>query len=274
MKRRIIPTVQEKNFSIKFLVQQFNSTVMEVKKNPKADLSRFSIIFFQLGLILVLASTYIGLEWKSSDRNEVVQFEVAIPDEDQEDIPISMLNTPPPPPPPPPPALPEIVQVVEDELDVEEDLIESTESSQEAKIEKIVPISAVVYEEEEEEIENVPFTVVEEIPVYPGCEKYTDKAEKKKCMTEKIDDLFKKHFDTGIGQELGIFGINRIYVVFRINEKGDVVDIQTRGPHKKLEAEAERVAKMLPKMIPGKQRGKPVSVAYALPVVFEVRERS
>ncbi|MGM0934784.1 MAG: energy transducer TonB [Bacteroidota bacterium] len=54
-------------------------------------------------------------------------------------------------------------------------------------------------------------------------------------------------------------------------KKGEVAEIQTRGPHRRLEAEAERVTKLIPKMAPGKQRGRPVSVVYSLPVVFEMR---
>ncbi|WP_457610622.1 energy transducer TonB, partial [Lutibacter sp.] len=40
--------------------------------------------------------------------------------------------------------------------------------------------------------------------------------------------------------------------------------------HKRLQAEAIRVIKLLPKMIPGKQRGRPVGVKYSLPIAFKV----
>ena len=243
---------------------------MKVKKYSKADLGSYSTIFFQVGLILVLATTYAGLEWEFTERDDSFIYDVGNFDEDLEDIPVSHINTPPPPPPPPPPA-PEIVQIVEDNLDVEEDIIQSTESSQDDKIGIIIPISAIVEAEVKEEIENVPFMVVEQIPLYPGCEKIREKAEQKKCMTEKIHGLFGKEFNTGISEQMGLSGIHRIYVVFRIDSNGDVVDIMTRGPNTRLEAEAERVAKLLPKMTPGRQRGKPVSVTYSLPVVFEVR---
>ncbi|MFD2518305.1 energy transducer TonB [Salinimicrobium flavum] len=66
--------------------------------------------------------------------------------------------------------------------------------------------------------------------------------------------------------------MNRIYVVFKINPKGDVVEIMARGPYKRLEEEAIRVVSLLPKMIPGRQRDKPVAVKYSLPIMYEVRE--
>lgn len=247
---------------------------METKKNPKADLGKASVIFFQIGLILVLATTYVALEWKSYDKDGLDNFLIEIPDEDLEDIPVTQLNTPPPPPPPPPPAMPEFIDVVEDELDIEEDLIESTESNQDERIEKIAEVSDIQYEEEEEAIEEVPFVLVANVPIFPGCENEKGNEAQKKCMTKKIEALVQKEFNTGIGAELGLYGLNRIYVVFKIDEHGDVVNIKSRGPHKRLESEAERVVKLLPKMTPGRQRDKAVGVVYSLPILFEVREQT
>ena len=62
----------------------------------------------------------------------------------------------------------------------------------------------------------------------------------------------------------------RIFVVFKIDKKGDIVNIKARAPHKRLQEEAVRVIKLLPKMKPGKQRGKAVGVSYGLPIVFKV----
>ena len=63
-----------------------------------------------------------------------------------------------------------------------------------------------------------------------------------------------------------------IYVRFKIDQKGNIVDIGSRGPHPRLESEAERVIKLLPQMTPGKQRGKAVGVLYSLPIVFQVQD--
>ncbi|QED38638.1 energy transducer TonB [Antarcticibacterium arcticum] len=240
---------------------------MKVKKYAKADIGSYSRIFFQIGLILVLATTYAGLEWEFTQRDNNLDYDLGVFEEDEIDIPISQLNTP------PPPSLPEIVQVVEDDLEVEEDIIESTESSQDVKT-MIIPVSAVIVAEEVEEIEEVPFFVVEQIPLYPGCENMKVKAEQKKCMENKIHSLFSKEFNTGISEQMGLNGIYRIFVVFKISATGDVVEIKTRGPNARLELEAERVAKLLPKMTPGKQRGKPVAVSYSLPIVFTVLPQS
>ena len=163
--------------------------------------------------------------------------------------------------------------MIEDKLEVEETTFQSTETSLDDRMEETIPISAVEFKEEEEEIENVPFTVVEKIPVYPGCEDVKGREEQKKCMSEKIDALVRREFNTKISEELGLSGVNRIYVIFKINEKGNVVDIEARGPNKRLEEEAARVAGLLPRMIPGRQRDKPVAVVYSLPIMYEIRER-
>jgi len=245
---------------------------MKVKKNASADLGKYSTIFFQIGLILVLATTYGGLEWQFNERDDSFSYDVGNFDEDMEIIPITNINTPPPPPPPPPPAAPEILKIVEDETDTKEDIIQSTESNQDAKIQVIVPISAIVEAEvEKEEIADVPFFIVEQIPLYPGCENIKNKEEQIKCMNEKIKGLFGKEFNIGIAKQMDLMGVQKIYVVFKIDKTGEVVDIRSRGPNVRLEAEAGRVAKLLPRMTPGTQRGKPVAVTYTLPVIFEIR---
>ena len=48
--------------------------------------------------------------------------------------------------------------------------------------------------------------------------------------------------------------------------------IRTRGPDKILEKEAARIIGLLPKMEPGKQRGKSVRVPYSIPINFKYEE--
>jgi protein TonB len=153
---------------------------MEPKKNPKSDLNRRSMIFFQLGMVLMLFITWRAIENKTYDKAEITQDMLNLGDELDEDIPITDQNIPPPPPPPPPPA-PEVIEVIEDEADIEETIIESAEVNQEEEIMEIEDI-----EEVEEEIGDVPFAVIENVPIYPGCEKKKNNAEKKKCMSEKV----------------------------------------------------------------------------------------
>ena len=68
---------------------------------------------------------------------------------------------------------------------------------------------------------------------------------------------------------MGIQG--RVYVQFIIAKNGDIVGIRTRGPDKNLEKEAQRIIGKLPKMIPGKQRGRPVRVPFSIPITFRLQ---
>jgi protein TonB len=238
---------------------------MEPKKNPKSDVGRNSSVFLLAGLVLMLFVSWQAIEWKTYDKSDYDLAGLDIGDELEEEIPITQPITPPPPPPPPPPA-PEVIVVVEDEEEVEETIIESTETD----AEEIIELEEIVEEAVEEEIADVPFSIIENVPIYPGCESAKGNAGKKACMSEKVQKFVQKKFDTELASELGLEGRQRISVQFKIDNKGNIVNILARAPHPRLEQEAKEVIGKLPKMTPGKQRGKAVGVLYSLPILFQV----
>lgn len=242
---------------------------MEIKKTPGADIRQYSLLFFQLGMVLMLFFTWRGMEWKSFDRANLDGGTVLVSDLLDEDVPIMDLpNTPPPPPPPPAAVISTVIMEVEDESEIEETVIESSELNQNSDIADIEEIEEG--DIEEEEIVDVPFAVIENVPIYPGCESEPNNNAKKECMSKKVEKFVISRFDTSLAGELGLEGRQRISVQFKIDKNGNVVGVRARAPHPKLEAEAVKVVSGLPKMIPGKQRGKPVGVLYALPIIFQV----
>ena len=118
----------------------------------------------------------------------------------------------------------------------------------------------------------VPFSTVQNVPIYPECDKGNNEA-RRKCMSKKITKFVKKEFNTDLAGDLGLKGRQRISVIFKIDKNGDVVGVRARAPHPKLKAEAIRVVNMLPKMKPGTQLGKAVVVPYSLPIIFEVAQK-
>ena len=102
-------------------------------------------------------------------------------------------------------------------------------------------------------------------PIYPGCEKKQNNDERKKCMSERVQKFVMKKFNTGLPEYLGLDGLQKISVKFNINQEGNIVDIEAIASHPKLEKEAIRVIKKLPKIKPGYENGKPVVVSYSLP---------
>ncbi len=240
---------------------------MELKKNPKANVGRNSSLYFAIGLALMLFLTNFAINYKTYDKSDIDIGQLNLDDLDDEEIPITeQLQTPPPP--PPPPAAPEEIEIVEDEEEVEETVIESTEVDQETEI---IEVEEVEVEEVEEDID-VPFSVIENVPIFPGCENKKGNQAKKDCMSEKIKKFVNKKFNTELAGDLGLSGRQRINVIFKIDKTGKVVGVRSRAPHPGLEKEAARVINLLPRMKPGKQRGKAVNVPYSLPIIFQVQD--
>ncbi len=242
---------------------------MEIKKNPKARLENYHGIFLQLGLVLSLIIVYLSLEHKVYDR-VVSELKIQMVEKNiVEDIPITERIEQVKPLPPPPPA-PEVIEVVKDEQEVVETMLESTEINQDDTVEivKLEQIKEVI--EEEVIVDDVPFAIIENAPIFPGCKGNNE--ELKKCFQESIDKHVSRNFDMNLASDLGLEpGKKKIYVIFKIDKTGNIADVRARGPHARLEKEGISVVNQLPKMIPGKQRGRPVGVKYTLPITLLIK---
>lgn len=256
---------------------------MREKKNSTVDISDKQSLYFQVALLFVLWLIYMLINFKVYDKkrpsisgiplygigNYVLDgdFEEEVPPTE-----FGKLAPPPPPIAPPEPVVETVsekIKIVKDESKVLETILESTEMEEN---EETVTEEPDFEGSEEFELGgiSVPFSVIESVPTYPGCEKYGTDLKKRKCMMDKITRLVNRNFNTHLGNQLNLTGVNRIMVQFKIDRYGNIRDIIARGPHPKLEAEAVRVVKKIPSMRPGMQQGQPVSVVYALPIVFRV----
>jgi len=235
---------------------------MEIKKNPKSNLENYSKLFMQIGLVLALFITYAAIEKKTYDRNIGDLGSANMTAEMEEETVITERIEPVKPKTPPPPA-PEKIEIVEDEKEVEETIIESTETDETEAVE------IVEVEEVEEVIEDVSFMIIEDVPVFPGCK--GNKAELKKCFSQKVQKHFSRKFDADLPNELGLSaGRKRVFIGFKIDKTGNIVNVNARAPHPKIKSEVIKVMKQLPRMKPGKQRGKPVGVKYSIPFTLIV----
>ena len=232
---------------------------MKSKKHRKKDINRNSGIYFLSGLVLVLLLTYIALEWKTYDQNKEwdISIEMAKDIMDEPDIVIrkkkelpKKIKSPP------------EIKIEEDDKEIEETLIDSTEPDSDMEVVAIDSIPDVDNYEDEE----IPFFAIEEVPVFPGCENAKDK---KSCFQEMMMQHVKRNFRyPEVAQELGLQG--RVDVMFIIDKNGQVVDLKLRGPHQILEDEAARIISKLPQMQAGKQRGTPVRVPFTMPIRFKL----
>ena len=236
---------------------------MENKKNKNVDLSRRSSLFFQIGLILALFLVWQLIEWdikpKEVALNSVPDLEIS----EEVVIPITQIKEQLPPPPPR-----DIVQppeIIKNDKNLVETIVAPTEPE-----EKISKVDEIVFTEVEEPVDDYSINAVDVVPVFPGCENLDSNSERISCLNEKLNKFVSRKFDTSIGSDLGLTGVHRIYVSFKINKEGIVEVIGARGPHPDLEKEAIRVAKSLPEMQPGRQGDRAVGVTYSLPIIFRV----
>ena len=115
--------------------------------------------------------------------------------------------------------------------------------------------------------ETVAFALVEEVPVFPGCEEVL-KANRRNCFQKQMQMHIAKNFRyPKIAQTKNIQG--RVFVQFTIDIDGTVESIRTRGPHPILEKEAKRIISRLPKIKPGSKDGKLVKVPFSIPITFK-----
>ena len=228
---------------------------MEVKKSPKADLERGKSTWLLVGFVLILAAMFVAFEWTERDKQVTTDTGITEPIFEEEMIPITeQEEQKQAPPPPEAPKVEEVLQIAENDANVEESTIQSSEENNQAVEIKYVPVEVEEEEPEEQQI----FQVVEEMPEFPG------------GMAECLKFISKNIKYPTIAQENGVQG--RVIIQFVVNQDGSIVDpVVMRSVDPYLDKEALRVIKMMPKWKPGKQRGKAVRVKYTVPVTFKLQ---
>ena len=108
------------------------------------------------------------------------------------------------------------------------------------------------------EAEEKPYTMVEQMPQFPGGDR------------ELLSFIAKNLRYPTIAQENGIQG--KVFVRFVVSATGDVKDVKVmRSLDPYCDKEAIRVIQSLPKWIPGRQNGRNVPVYYTVPITFKLQ---
>ncbi len=110
--------------------------------------------------------------------------------------------------------------------------------------------------------ENKVFTWVEQMPRFPGS---TSDEESQNKILKYLHDHIQY---PAMARDNGIQGT--VYVQFIVGPDGAIRDVKTVSTHLGggLEDEAIKVVSGMPKWIPGKQNGRPVTVQFSIPVKF------
>jgi len=225
---------------------------MDSKKTEKADLTRKSFLFFNIGLITALLLALFAFTYKVNDDTSKKDLggQDAIIEEIIEVPPTEQL-----PPPPPKIEQPQIVEVP-DEKKIEEEIeinMDAETDVNETKVE--IPIAPVI--EEPKEDPNTIFTVVEETAAPIG------------GMGAFYEFVGKKIKYPAQAKRMGIEG--KVFVEFVIEKDGSLTDVKAiKGIGAGCDEEAVRIVQSAPKWKPGKQRGKPVRQKMVLPISFKL----
>ena len=233
-------------------LKEFNQYLIKYKKIQREKQQARTVLFNAIGLCISLCLVILAFEWKSYDHNNLVNLGTMNAEfEEILDIPITEQ-------PPPPPPQTQAVTIIEvsDVEEIKEDIQISldVEVTEESVLEDVIYEAVEVPEEEVEEV----FLFVEEAPHPVGGLKsfYT-------YISEHLEYPV-------IAKRMGIEG--KVYVQFIINKDGSITDLEIlKGIGSGCDDEALRVIRESPNWVPGKQRGQPVKVKMAIPIVFELQ---
>ncbi|MBP5505364.1 MAG: energy transducer TonB [Bacteroidales bacterium] len=229
---------------------------MEVKKSPKADLTKSSTMFFEIGLIAALAIVLLAFEWRSKDVKKAELSANDIIAAEEEIIPITEEENIVRPKMPTIPILSDAIDIVDDDIKVDEEMF-SFEDSEDLGVD----MNDYGYEvgEESSEDEAIPFALVEQKPKFQGGD------------ANAFSKWVNQHLAyPDIAKENGIQG--RVTLQFTVGTDGSVSGVKVlRGVDPSLDKEAVRVVSGSPKWTPGKQRDRPVKVTYTFPVIFQLK---
>ena len=231
------------------------------KKSERADLESKRTTLVLIGLVVSLSLTILGFEWRTYEA-ALMDFGNLDLDLEEEIIPITQREKKPP---PPPPAPPEVIEVVENEIEIEKEIEIDNQDFDEDEVFEIIEDPV------EEEVAPMNFMVVENKPVFPGCEGIADQMQQYMCFQQKIAQHIVSVFKyPAIAKDMGIQG--KVFITFVIDKTGKVVSpVVSRSVDKYLDDEALRIVGTLPMMTPAKQRGKPVPVTFTVPISFKLQ---
>jgi protein TonB len=236
---------------------------MEAKKTVNEELRSQKSTNMLIGYVLALAAMFVAFEYTQREVKVVEEEKIYDYRMEEDMIPITKQEVVVAPPPAAAPTVMEFINEVDDDTELPEEEIETSEEMNQA-ITTVVgtgapaavvtgPVGPVVEADDDDRI----YEMVEENAQFPGGD-----AECFKWLSEHI-----KY--PSICVEQGVQG--RVIVNFVVNRDGSIVDVKTvRSPDPNLTKEAERVVKLMPKWKPARQGNNTVRSRFTLPAMFRL----
>ena len=225
-------------------------TKMVQKKNPKLELSRYSNLFFSIGLSISIGLVILVFEIEVPEKASPVNLASSsqIFEEIIEDVPLTQQQFT-----PPKIQQPKVIEVPDEEeisSDIDFDL--DIEMTEETVIEELA-----IEHAPEEEISDEVFSVVEEMPSFPG-----GTAGFYDYVTQNLKYPRK-------AKKAGVEG--KVIIRFTVGLDGDISEVEiVKGLGFDIDEEALRIMQASPKWTPGKQGGRIVKVSMLVPLNFDL----
>ena len=234
---------------------------MEVKKSREADLERKRPAWMAMGMALAIAAFIIAIEYSTKERDGLLDSDFL--DEIAEDMEfIPPIVEPLPKEEVPQKAPSDMIEVVNEVYENEDKQEELLETKPELAVEEEVleenvedKVEAVLIEQQEEDVKTI--RELDDLPVFPG-----GMSQLVRWLTQNL-----KYPETAKNEKVS----GKVLVSFVINADGVVTDVKLVKPvDQRLDREALRVVRMMPKWQPGLINGKPCKTLVNLPIVFKL----
>lgn len=236
---------------------------MESKKKENLRVERYSGIFMQVGLLMALATTFVAFKWESKPTPIVIDNDFEVTDE------------------------PIVATLLLVEKKMKRPLPKKKEKEPikrpNDEIVVITPVENLPFDSvefdpfEDDSLDFEPSTVMAgvsvEVPEPPvvGYESLSKLPQFPGGMEAFTNFLRKNLVYPPFEQQMGIPGQARVQFV--IDEQGEIESVQiVSGTRKNFSDEALRVAKKIPRWVPGEQFGKKVKCRYEVPINFRMKK--
>lgn len=243
---------------------------VETKKSHSAQLEDKRLTFFLLGLLLTLSAVFVALQYNDSgggddfagDMEDLVQdIELSLPQDQKDMVSADALSQP------PSKAITQEVKAVQKPVENVQKIKATTSELVIGDGEGAVDGAQVKEAVPETPVENanptaqpeapVNFTVVQQIPVFPG-----GWSAFMQWLTKNLKYPYQAQKDKIQGM---------VVVSFIVNKDGTVADVKvSTSADPVLDREALRVMRMMPRWKPGKDKGMVCRTMVAVPVVFKL----
>ena len=236
---------------------------MDANKSVNEELQGQKSTNMLIGYVLSLALMFVAFEYTQREVKIVETDKIYEMKAEEDMIPITHQEEQMAPPPAAAPTVMEVINEVEDDTEMPEQEIQSTEEVNQAittntgttgaPVVVQGPVGPVVEEDEDNRV----YDLVEKDAVFPGGEA---------AMYKWIQD----HLNyPAIARDQEIQG--KVMVQFIVNKDGSIEGVKIlRTPDASLSKEAERVIKLMPKWTAARQGNKPVRSYFRIPIVFRL----